>query len=603
MALRLNTPHTRAAAGQVWTAALLFGAALLLTLLTRFVALDLRPMHTDEAVQAGIYLKPMLEGEGYTYLSADGHGPVLVFTTRLLCALTGTDSYAELTEFLLRAVPALYSLALVLVLALLRDGLGKGATGWAMLFTALSPMMVYFSRYYIMEVPLVFFTTLAMAGGWRYSVSRNPAWLALAGVAVGLMHATKETFLIQMIAASLAVLATGILEYFMAGTGIGQINRKFARSKATRGSTYLILAALLAGGVSFLLYSDFFSKPGQFFDSLKSYVEYAKRAEGAGHEKPWWWYLRLLFGRKEEDGWHVGEWPLLALALIGMGKAFLAPPARYENKRFQRFLSFYALALLTGYSLIRYKTPWTILGAEHALVLLAGVGAATLLAGPLGKFYRGVVWAALLATAGYLGAQVWRQNFLWPADAAKNPYVYSHTSPDALRLVKRVEEAAHKQPDPREFTVFIIHPESGHPLPWYFRRFGGGATDAMPEDSMLLSASDVIVTVPEAAPLIGALVSSSHREIQETYLLRVESPLRLLMRRSLLGDLPARPQPAAPPAETPPPAPAEDPAPDAQDAPAGVNASAPGVPQADFTGTPAPAAEPQMAPVTPSDKR
>lgn len=546
VAIRLNTPHSRAAASQISTAAGLFILALVLTLVTRFTWLERRVMHTDEAVQAVVYLAPMLSGGSYEYHSADGHGPLLVYSTRALCWITGVDSPVELTEFLLRLTPALYSLGLVLAVWLMADGLGRGAPIWAMLFTAISPMLVYYSRYYIMEVPLVFMTALAIAAGWRYAVSRHPAWMALVGVAVGLMHVAKETFLIQVIAAGLAVVATWGIEFFLSGTGFGQINRRSMRSNPPL-ALHIMLAAVVAGLVSFVLFSGFFSKPGQFFDSLKSYVEYARRAEGAGHEKPWWWYLTLLWGRRDADGFPVGEWPLIVLAVIGAGKAFFTTPSRYENVRLQRFLALYAVALLCGYSLIAYKTPWSILGAGHAILLLAGIGAAALLSAPWGQFCRLVVWSFLASTTIYLGIQLWRQNYQWPADPEHNPYVYSHTSPDLLRLVRQVNEAANSRGgDPQDFSVFIIHPEHGYPLPWYFRRFGGGATNEFPEDNTLLSQADVIITTPEATSLIGALVASSHREVQETWFLRADTPLRALFRRSLLGDLPNPPPEAQP---------------------------------------------------------
>lgn len=547
MVLRLNTSHSRAAAGQLSTAVALGILALVLSLITRFALLDHRVMHTDEAVQAEIYLAPMLNGGAYEYRGADGHGPLLVYSTRVLCWLTGVGSPSELNESLLRITPALYSVALVLLVWLMADGLGRGATAWASLFTALSPMMVYYSRYYIMEVPLVFMTTLAIAAGWRYSVSRHPAWMVVAGAAVGLMHVTKETFLIQLIAGGLALLATRAFELVLSGTGYGRINRSFARRRASV-LLVLVLAAAVAAGISFLLFSGFFTKPGQFFDSFRSYVSYAQRAEGAGHEKPWWWYGTLLWGRRDADGFLIGEWPLILLAAVGAGKAFTTRPTRYENVRLQRFLAFYAAALFCGYSIIAYKTPWTILGAEHAIILLAGLGSATLIDRTRGPTARFLVWAALATTAGYLSLQIWRQNFRWPADPAHNPYVYSHTSPDVLRLVRQVNDTAHARGGPpSDFNVFIIHPESGYPLPWYFRHLGGGATTEMPEDSSLLTRADVIITVPEAAPLLGALVSSTHREIQETWLLRPDTPLRALFRRTLLGDLPRPAPPASPP--------------------------------------------------------
>jgi hypothetical protein len=149
---------------------------------------------------------------------------------------------------------------------------------------------------------------------------------------------------------------------------------------------------------------------------------------------------------------------------------------------------------------------------------------------------------------------------LWPSENSHNPYAYSHTSADVLRLVQKVNAAAQLHgPNPKEFNVFIIHPESGYPLPWYFRRFGGGATTSMPEDSSLLAAADVIITVPEAAPLLSALVSSTHRELPETWMLRPEAPLHAIFRQSLLPDQPT-PRPTQPAKTTRPPRPTPKPA-------------------------------------------
>ena len=59
--------------------------------------------------------------------------------------------------------------SLILVTLLLRHALGRSAAAFAMLLMALSPMMVFYSRYFIMEVPLVLFVTLSIAALWHYS--------------------------------------------------------------------------------------------------------------------------------------------------------------------------------------------------------------------------------------------------------------------------------------------------------------------------------------------------------------------------------------------------------------------------------------------------
>ena len=137
---------------------------------------------------------------------------------------------------------------------------------------------------------------------------------------------------------------------------------------------------------------------------------------------------------------------------------------------------------------------------------------------PIGRISA---WLSVSATALSLVAQVWRQNFAFPADAARNPYVYSHTSPDVLRLVKCRERGSRRAAGPLEIRS-VDHPSGGRlspsrgfpQIPWRrHRRHAGRRRE-------LLVAADVIVTLPETAALLGALVSSTHRELQDTFYLR-----------------------------------------------------------------------------------
>jgi uncharacterized protein (TIGR03663 family) len=169
------------------------------------VALGQRPMHNDEGVN-GIKFGQLWGHGGYQYDPNEHHGPSLPYATLALGRLTGApQDFDQFTESRLRFVTVLFGIGLILLLPLVADGLGRKATLWAALFTAVSPAVVFYSRYYIHEVLLVFFTFLALAAGWRYSRSRRLGWALLAGAGVGLMHATKETFLITLVTAALAL--------------------------------------------------------------------------------------------------------------------------------------------------------------------------------------------------------------------------------------------------------------------------------------------------------------------------------------------------------------------------------------------------------------
>ena len=162
-------------------------------------------MHNDEAVN-GIKFGQLWEHGGYKYDPNEHHGPSLYYATLALSRLTGAPKdFDQFTESRLRFTTVLFGVGLILLLPLVADGLGRNATLWAALFTAVSPAMVFYSRYYIHEVLLVFFTFLALAAGWRYWRSRKIGWALLAGAGVGLMHATKETFVITLVAAALAL--------------------------------------------------------------------------------------------------------------------------------------------------------------------------------------------------------------------------------------------------------------------------------------------------------------------------------------------------------------------------------------------------------------
>src|SRR6266436_2275810 len=178
--------------------------ALGIGLALRYPRLEVRPMHNDEAVNA-LKFSRLWEQGTYKYDPNEHHGPTLYYATVALARLTGAPDFAHFTENRLRVLTLLFGLGMILLLPLIADGLGRKGTIWAAVFTAISPAFVFYSRYYIHEMLLVFFAFLALAAGCRYWRTRRIGGVLLTGAGLGLMHAIQETFVITVSAALLAL--------------------------------------------------------------------------------------------------------------------------------------------------------------------------------------------------------------------------------------------------------------------------------------------------------------------------------------------------------------------------------------------------------------
>src|SRR5712671_5531836 len=138
----------------------------------RVPSLDTRPLHNDEAVNA-VKVTELWQQGRYAYDPDEYHGPTLHYATLPFLWLSGARNPDELDDRTLRLAPVVFGVGLILLLLLLADGLGRPAVAWAAMFTAISPAMVFYSRYFIHEMLLLFFTALTMAAGWRYVQARS----------------------------------------------------------------------------------------------------------------------------------------------------------------------------------------------------------------------------------------------------------------------------------------------------------------------------------------------------------------------------------------------------------------------------------------------
>ena len=280
---------------------------------------------------------------------------------------------------------------------------------------AVSPAMVFYSRYYIHEMLLVFFTALFFFSLWRHAVDGKLRWALTAGLGLGLMAATKETFVFALAAGTLSV-------------GILAVTGKKWKYPGTPGHLWwgLGLAVMIAA----LFFSSFFTNAKGLTDAVRTYGTWLRRAGGQSeHVHPWNYYFQHLFWFRAEGGRRWSEGFIGVMAVIGFCVSVTG-----RAGTLWRLIAFYTAWLTLAYTILAYKTPWCLLGFYHGMILLAGVGVASILR--ICKFTSCKTIASILLTVGVvqLGREAWWGNFgatrsgVLLCSSPTNPYVYSQTS-------------------------------------------------------------------------------------------------------------------------------------------------------------------------------
>ncbi len=425
--------------------------------LLRLPLLDVRPMHTDEAVHA-VKFGTLLESGIYRYDKHEYHGPTLNYLTLVPAWLSGARNLSETTETTLRIIPVVFGISLLLFLPLFKD-LDKKTVVTAAFLTAFSPAMVFYSRYYIQEILLVSFSFGLIVAGYRLITGGRVVWALAAGICAGLMHATKETWIISVGAMGIALIATFL------------ICRAKGQPKGDFKYRYLLLALLTGAAVSVTLYSSFFTHWQGVPDSLLTYRAYFERAgESSRHGHPWYYFLQLLGWSKSGEGPVWTEGGILILALVGMWSALKRTGGREPgDRRLIIFLGLYGLLMFVILSALPYKTPWLIVSALQPLIVVAGSGTAAVMAWLNER--QTLRWGILVVYAfvAHLAWQAYLGNYKYYDDPT-NPYVYSHPTSDVKLIAQAVLEVAKKSPEAMAMPVQVVYPDDEYwPLPWYLR--------------------------------------------------------------------------------------------------------------------------------------
>jgi uncharacterized protein (TIGR03663 family) len=404
-------------------------------------------MHTDEAVNAYI-VGQLLAKEPFTYDPQDRHGPALAALALPMVRAQGARSFSDLTESELRVVPVAAGTITILLFGAAVEMFGFIPSLLAAILFAVAPLPVYYDRYFIHESLFCAATCGLILSGWRASQTRTAGQAALAGVCAALMLASKETALLHFFALAAAAIVF-----------------RFTTVRETLQLRDGLWKTIFIAGVSFLLVSTtLFSWFGRDWKNLPALLQAAPnlfaRAAGQGHEKPIWYFGRLLAA-----GWS-GKL-LVAFAFLGLFFIFSK-----RNASPYRWLAYYGLLIAIIYSLIPYKTPWLALNLWLPLTLFAASAVESLWRWATTKFNRRAMIPAFCILAALTGVVIAhdtrRRVFLSPADES-NPYAYSQTSEDILALPAEIAYLARQNgiTTPR-IAVIAADP---WPLPWYLRHF------------------------------------------------------------------------------------------------------------------------------------
>lgn len=416
-----------------WTPFLILGLAIFF----RFLLLGIKPPHFDEGINGWFVDAHIVKDGFYRYDPTNYHGPLHFYTLFLSETLFGRNLWA------LRLPVVLVSIICVWLCLKFEPLFGRNASRLAALAMAISPGFVFYGRYSIHEAWLELFSMmfiLGLLGLWKFGTVR---YLWCAGMGIAGMILTKETYIIHIGCAALAVPVAMLSN---------SLKRAFEPKPARQTWTYVDLAMVSLVGVALIVF--FYS--GTFFhwSGVKGIFQaysawFATGHEGHGHEKPWHYWVTKLMVRY--------EWPVL------LGFIFCLFCQTFKNLGL-RYLAIYGTGTLVAYSIVHYKTPWCIISIAWPFLFIF---ASVILNAP--ARHKLLANAVIGVTLVYSLAQaIWLNYFNCTTDS--EPYVYVQTYNDIRKFTDPLLKMAKRDPANYHLTGSIIR-SSSYPLPWILGDF------------------------------------------------------------------------------------------------------------------------------------
>lgn len=442
---------------------LLFSVIILIALALRLPKLEQRPMHGDEAVNA-VKLAELMESGSFVYDPTEYHGPTLYYFSLPLTWLRGQNTLSDLQESTLRLVPVIFGTGLIILLLLLRSTVNQSILLLTALLAAISAPLVFYSRYFIHEMVLVFSVYAFLFLMERYRRSFNKTALVFSALALSMMISTKETWIILLAA---MLLAYGTVHIHLQKKNIRHTEWSL---KFTRGHILVFTGIALVTVI--LFYSNFGSQWQNLTEAVRAWSHYWERGSSNEiHRHPWYMYLKWLFFFRSVEGTLFSEGIIALLAMVGLRVAFNPVDKESADQSFVRFLVLFSIYSLILFSLIPYKTPWNLLTFWFGWLFLAAIGVLAIPGLFKTRLQRVVAYTLLVLAALQIAGQSYRISFIRYAHA-DNPFVYAHPTEDVLRMADALKAIAVSLSEGYDIHVDIIAAGDDYwPLPWYLRRF------------------------------------------------------------------------------------------------------------------------------------
>jgi uncharacterized protein (TIGR03663 family) len=421
---------------------------IIIAFILRVYEIDLRPLHHDEGVNFH-FLKETATRGYYPYSHENYHGPLYFYLSRLFLTLYGDN------ELGLRLSSIVSGLGLVAIPFLVLEGFGGVFVLLAGLFLALSPSMVFHSRYAIHEMLFAALSIWFAVASYKWFLSKERRDLYQMFVSLALLISTKETFIISGAAA-----VVGLLFAFKPG----QIFPQLWSARRSYAGPFIAFTAILFG-----IFSGGFRWFGGVYEMFLAVPQWIGRGTGdTGHFKPFLFYTQVL--------WMTEPWLVVGLMLGAILFCALWFPAIRKSRMGSIFIGDSLLRFLFGlsfgfwilYGVVSYKTVWLIISQSSAMTLFLARFIYLILINQ-NAFAKKSLVGSIIVLLSIMGFYSYEYNFKNPY-GLNHPYCYVHTTEGLVRMMDDIKNYQKSYPNAR----IMVGVNSYWPLPFYFRDFGNG---------------------------------------------------------------------------------------------------------------------------------